>query len=75
MADGRTDPFQESGPPNAFYFVEEGEKQEEESEQLRDKSKDQGQKLDEINIATQGEEPKPIFISTGLSEDMKEQVF
>lgn len=84
LADGRTayvlrcftgpDPFQESGHPNASYFVGGGEKQEEEPEQLRDEPKDQGEKLGKVNVTAQGEEPKPIFISTSLSEDMKEQV-
>lgn len=68
------DPPRESGPPNVSYFVEEGGKPEDEPEQLRDKPKDQSEKLDEINIAAQGEEPKPIFISASLSREMREQV-
>lgn len=55
------DPLQESGPPSTAYFVEEGEKPEEEPEQLQDKPKCQGKKLDDIILAARGEEPKPIL--------------
>lgn len=68
------DPLQESRPANAAYLVEEGEKTEEEPEHLQDKPKDQGKKLDEINLATRGEEPRPIFVSASLSKEMREQV-
>lgn len=41
---------------------------------MRDQSKDHGEKLDEVNMAARGEEPRPIFISTNLSKEMREQV-
>lgn len=68
-----SDPLQESRPPNASYFVEEGEL-EDEPEQFQDKPKDQDEKLNEIKITAQGEEPKPIFINASLSREMREQV-
>lgn len=52
--------------PNAAYLVEEGEKPEDEPEQLQDKPKDQCEKLDQINIVAQGEEPRPVFISANF---------
>lgn len=37
----------------------------------RDNSKDQGEKLVEINLATQSEESQPIFISTNLQAELR----
>lgn len=56
-------------------MVEEKEDHEDEPEQLQDKPKDQGEKLDEVNVAAQGEELRPIFVSANLSKEMRERIF
>lgn len=39
-----------------------------------EKPKSQGDELVEINLASENEEPRPIFLSTCLSDDLKNRI-
>ena len=40
-------------------------------DQLQDQLKSQGDEMEEINIACEGQPPKPLFISRNLSQEQK----
>lgn len=41
-------------------------------EKEREKPKDQGEEVAEVNLTTKNEEPRPIFMSANLSVELKQ---
>lgn len=61
-------PLKNLDPLHTACLAQETEDQEAELELLQDKSKDQGEWLDEVNLAAHGEKPRTIFVSASCSE-------
>lgn len=57
-----------------MFLVCDKEESQDEPEQLLDKPKDQGEELTEINLATLGEEVRPVLISANISLEKKESI-